>query len=83
MPETLLPGSVLALSDQAADRLLRLDSGDAALLYLHRLRRGALQGLPWSPDRLQAAQKDLVSIGLAEQEPPPPPAPPIEEAPPE
>ena len=29
MPETLLPGSVLALSDQAADRLLRLDSGDA------------------------------------------------------
>ena len=83
MPETLLPGSVLALSDQAADRLLRLDSGGAALLYLHRLRRGALQGLPWSPDRLQAAQKDLVSIGLAEQEPPPPPAPPIEEAPPE
>ena len=29
MPEVLLPGSVLALSGQAADRLLRLDSGKA------------------------------------------------------
>ena len=66
MSQTFFPGQVLAIAAQAADRLLKLDSGDAALLYLHRLRRGALQGLPWSPDRLQAAQKDLVSIGLAE-----------------
>ena len=36
MPEVLLPGSVLALSGQAADRLLRLDSGDAALLRSFR-----------------------------------------------
>ena len=40
MAQTLLPGSVLAMTDQAADRLLRLDSGDAALLYLHFLRHG-------------------------------------------
>ena len=40
MAQTLLPGSVLAMTDQAADRLLRLDSGDAALLYLYLLRTG-------------------------------------------
>ena len=45
MAQTLLPGSVLAMTDQAADRLLRLDSGDAALLYLHFLRHGDLSHL--------------------------------------
>ena len=42
MPQTFLPGGVLAMTGQAADRLLKLDSGDAALLYLHLLRRGGL-----------------------------------------
>ena len=34
MSQTLIPGSILAMTDQAADRLLKLDSGDAALQYL-------------------------------------------------
>ena len=36
MSQTLLPGSIVAMTDQAADRLLRADSGDAAL-YARRL----------------------------------------------
>jgi len=86
MPETLLPGSVLALSGQAADRLLRLDSGDAALLYLSLLRRGTLQGLSWPQPRLQAALEGLASVGLApETVPAAPPAPvhPADQTPPE
>ena len=90
MPEVLLPGSVLALSGQAADRLLRLDSGDAALLYLHLLRRGALDGLPWPSARLQTAQAALASIGLAPEpaampapDAPPPPVLPADQPPPE
>ena len=35
MASDLLPGSILSLSAQAAERLIRLDSGDAALLYLY------------------------------------------------
>ena len=31
MAQLLMPGSVVAMTDQAADRLLKLDSGDAAL----------------------------------------------------
>ena len=90
MPEVLLPGSVLALSGQAADRLLRLDSGDAALLYLHLLRRGSLDGLPWPSARLQTAQAALASIGLAPEpaampapDAPPPPVLPADQPPPE
>ena len=45
MVPTLIPGEVLAMSGQAADRLLKLDSGDAALLYIHLLRRGSPEGL--------------------------------------
>ena len=55
MSQTLIPGSILAMTDQAADRLLKLDSGDAALLYLHLLRRGSPQGLPWPFQRHQTA----------------------------
>ena len=40
MSVTLLPGSIVAMTDQAADRLVRLDNGDAALLYLYLLRHG-------------------------------------------
>ena len=39
MAKLLIPGEVLAITGQAADLLLRLDNGDAALLYLHLLRR--------------------------------------------
>ena len=45
MANTLLPGEVLAMTGQAADRLLKLGDGDAALLYLHLLRHGDLSGL--------------------------------------
>ena len=45
MPQISFPGEVLAMTGQAADRLLKLDNGDAALLYLHLLRHGAQTGL--------------------------------------
>lgn len=65
MSQTLLPGSILAMTDQAADRLLKLDSGDAALLYLHLLRRGSLSGLRWSQQRQSAALEQLQRLGMA------------------
>ena len=59
MAQLLAPGSILAMTDQAADRLIKLDSGDAALLYLHLLRRG------WPEERKRAALKQLQDQGLA------------------
>ena len=76
MSQTLIPGSILAMTDQAADRLLKLDSGDAALLYIHLLRRGAVEGMKWPEARLRAALEQLKSHGLAPAEtalPDPPP----------
>lgn len=76
MSLTLTPGSILAMTDLAADRLLKLDSGDAALLYIHLLRRGTAQGLNWTQSRLQTALEQLKSQGLAPAETPlPDPAP--------
>ena len=78
MAQLLSPGSIIAMPDQAADRLLRLDSGDAALLYLHLLRHGGLDGLRWPEERIQGALEQLKSLGmapanlLASQAPPPP-----------
>ena len=66
MSQTLLPGSIIAMTDQAADRLLRADNGDAALLYLQLLRRGTVKGLSWSAQRLS----QLRSMGLAPAEAP-------------
>ena len=82
MPQTFLPGGVLAMTGQAADRLLKLDSGDAALLYLHLLRRGGLEGLKWPEDRVQSALERLRGQGLAPAELPAPAPPPSQEAPP-
>ena len=65
MSQTLLPGSIVAMTDQAADRLLQADSGDAALLYLQLLRRGTVKGLSWSAQRLDAALVRLRAMGLA------------------
>ena len=65
MAQLLMPGSVVAMTDQAADRLLKLDSGDAALLYLHLLRRGTPDGLRWPEDRKQRALDQLKEHGLA------------------
>ena len=82
MSETLFPGQALAMTVQAADRLLKLDSGDAALLYLHLLRRGGLEGLRWPEARLQTALEGLRAQGLAPNEPVPAPEAPVPEAPP-
>ena len=82
MAETFLPGQVLAITAQAADRLLKLDSGDAALVYLHLLRHGGLTGLKWTDARLQGALEGLRAQGLAPNEPIQAPEPPVQETPP-
>lgn len=63
-PIDLLPNSILSLSGEAADRLLTLNDPDAALLYLHLLRRGNAGGLNWPVDRLHAARDRLVGQSL-------------------
>ena len=69
-PEELLPGSVLALPDQAVQRLIKLDNGDAALLYLC-LTAGQNSGaLPWGPDQVEAAQNTLLRLGLISSDTP-------------
>lgn len=66
------PGGVLALSRQAADRLLSAGSGDAALLYLQLLRldggdrERARRALNWTEDRVFAAWKELEKLGLVD-----------------
>ena len=65
MSMALLPGSIVAMTDQAADRLVRLDNGDAALLYIYLLRHGSLNALAWSQPRLDAALAALNTVGLA------------------
>lgn len=82
MARTFLPGEVVAMTAQTADRLLKLDSGDAALLYLHLLRRGGLEGLKWPEDRVQSALERLRGQGLAPAELPAPAPPTSQEAPP-
>ncbi len=81
MSPTLIPGSVLAITGQAADPLLKLDSGDAALLYLQLLRHGSTAGLGWPESRLAPALELLKSQGLAPDSLPPRPDP-VPEAPP-
>ena len=86
MTPLLTPGSIVSMTDQAADRLLKLDSGDAALLYLYLLRQGSLEGLRWPEARTQAALKQLQDQGLAPSSLSAAPAPPSaspELAPPE
>ncbi len=81
MSGILAPGSVLAITGQAADRLLKLDSGDAALLYLHLLRHGSLDRLGWPESRAAPALALLKGQGLAPEELPAPDIP-VPEAPP-
>ena len=82
MSQTFFPGQVLAIAAQAADRLLKLDSGDAALLYLQLLRHGSAEGLKWTEPRLQAALDQLRTQGLAPDRLPAPEPPPAPETPP-
>ncbi len=65
MASDLLPGSILSLSAQAADRLIQMDSGDAALLYLYLLGHPDPSGLKWPALRLQGAMDQLVRQGMA------------------
>ena len=65
MAHTLIPGSILSLSAEVADRLLKADSGDGALLYLHLLRHGSPQGLPWPALRIEGAMGVLSRLGMA------------------
>ena len=67
---------------QTADRLFKLDSGDAALLYLYLLRHGGTAGLKWTDARLRGALEGLRSLGLAPGEALPAPEPPAPEPPP-
>ena len=83
MAECLAPGSILAMSSSAADRLLKLGNGDAALLYLHCLHRGSALSMNWPEPRLRAALEALRSQGLAPAEVPMPDPAPVEAAPPE
>ena len=82
MAHTLLPGEVVAMTGQAADRLLKLGDGDAALLYLHLLRHGELSGLKWPQDRIQTALERLRAQGLAPAQELLQPEPPVQELPP-
>ncbi len=82
MAHTLLPGEVVAMTGQAADRLLKLGDGDAALLYLHLLRHGDLSGLKWPQDRTQTALERLRAQGLAPAREFSQPEPPAQELPP-
>lgn len=63
-PVNLLPNSILSLSGDTADRLLALGDGDAALVYLHLLRRGSVQGLGWPEPRVRGALDKLAACGL-------------------
>ena len=88
----LYPGAILSLSADCADRLCSAGNGDAALLYLHLLRRAgefdprrAAHLLHWSPDRVEEAFEALVKLGLADrsEKVSPPAAPQEPEEPPE
>lgn len=78
-----LPDAVLSLSGATADRLIALGDGDAALMYLHLLRRGSGAPDGWSPSRAQRAAQQLAAAGLAEGGAVPAPADPAPEEPPE
>lgn len=73
----LLPGSIVSMTASTADRLLKSGNGDAALLYLHLLRRngtlslsGVHKELGWSNDRTQNAYDALGKIKLVDAQVP-------------
>ena len=72
--QVLPPDGVVSMTAAAADRLVKGGSGDAALLYLHLLRRGGLydaqaarQALGWTDSRIQEAYRALAGLGLARE----------------
>lgn len=90
--DALLPGGIVSMTGQAADRLTAAGNGDAALLYVFLLRRGATcdgaaaaRALKWDAPRLAAAHEALAAMGLVTRQsaPTPPPAPEENDEPPE
>ena len=85
-----LPGGVVAMPAEAADRLIASGSGDAALLYLYLLRKNgaasleeAGNALRWDGARLTTAWDVLSGKGLAPAMPQAAPTQPLQEEPPE
>lgn len=88
MATVALPGGVVSLTAETADKLLALGSGDAGLLYLALLRHGgelaqARQALDWSQGRLDAAYAALQNAGLVAPAPAAPGRPLRDDRPPE
>ncbi len=76
MAQLLIPGAILSMPIEAANRLLRADNGDAALLYLHLLRGGEASALKWPSARLNGALEVLSRLDMAPKiAPVAPPAP--------
>ena len=63
-----IPDGILSMTSGAADRLLQKGDGDAALLYLHLLRRGSFPVGKWPEARLAAARSVLAELGLVTKE---------------
>ena len=85
-----LPGGVVAMPAEAADRLIASGSGDAALLYLYLLRKNgaasleeAGNALRWDGARLTTAWDVLSGKGLAPAMPQAAPTKPLQAEPPE
>lgn len=84
-----LPGNILSMAGEAADRLLEAGSGDGALLYLYLLKTGGefraesvAKVLRWEPRRATDALRLLAGLGLAQEpESTPAPAPTVTEPP--
>lgn len=69
MPAVMLPGGVVSLSAENADRLLSMGNADAAMLYIALLRHGGelapcRQALGWSQGRLDGAYAALQQAAL-------------------
>lgn len=73
--QVLPPGGVVSMTAAAADRLVKGGNGDAALLYLHLLRRGGLyeagaarKALGWTDARVQETYRALSGLGLVRED---------------
>lgn len=69
MASVALPGGVVSMTAESAQRLLALGQGDAALLYVALLRYGgelppARGALGWTAGRVDAAYRALLGAGL-------------------
>ncbi|MBP3520869.1 MAG: DNA replication protein DnaD, partial [Oscillospiraceae bacterium] len=67
-----LPGNIISMAAEAADRLMTAGSGDAALLYLYLLKNGgayhpeaAARALRWETSRCADAHSLLCKLSLA------------------